>query len=128
MKILLLEDDSGVRLTLSCLLRFCGHEAVAIENGNEGLHVYNSGFDAILCDIEMPVMGGIEFFKCLKQRLRLLHQALLPFIFISAYVTPEIVDKIQSLGADCILKKPIDASVLCATLMALSNDSSSNKN
>lgn len=116
---LLLEDDSGVRLTLSCLLHFCGHEAVAVENGHEGLHAYNSGIDVILCDIEMPVMGGIEFFTHLKQGSELLHQSLPPFIFMSAYVTPEIVDQVQSLGADCVLKKPIDASVLCATLMAL---------
>lgn len=62
-KILVAEDDDGVRLLVTRALRLEGHEVVAVEDGEfalERLVAENGAFDLLLSDIRMPAMTGIE--------------------------------------------------------------------
>lgn len=62
-KILVAEDDEGVRLLVTRALRMEGHEVVAVEDGEyalERLVEADGGFDLLLSDIRMPAMTGIE--------------------------------------------------------------------
>lgn len=62
-KILVAEDDSGVRLLVTRALRLEGHHVVAVEDGEyalERLVETNGDFDLLLSDIRMPAMTGIE--------------------------------------------------------------------
>lgn len=66
-KILVVEDDK----TISALLRsILGKKYPMIdvaENGEEAYRLYeNNYYDAIICDIDMPIMTGIEFYKKIK--------------------------------------------------------------
>lgn len=62
-KILVAEDDDGVRLLVTRALRLEGHHVVAVEDGEyalERLVETNGDFDLLLSDIRMPAMTGIE--------------------------------------------------------------------
>ena len=62
-RILVAEDDAGVRLLVTRALRMEGHSVTAVEDGEyalEQLVEEDGGFDLVLSDIRMPAMTGIE--------------------------------------------------------------------
>ena len=62
-KLLIAEDDTGVRLLVERALRLEGHEVIAVEDGELALEVlveHDGDFDLLLSDIRMPAMTGIE--------------------------------------------------------------------
>ncbi|MFD2236680.1 response regulator [Aureimonas populi] len=62
-KILVAEDDAGVRLLVARALRLDGHAVSVAEDGEEALEVLvaeDGDFDLVLSDIRMPAMTGIE--------------------------------------------------------------------
>jgi DNA-binding NtrC family response regulator len=68
MRILLIDDDTGVRMLLRRMLDRAGHEVAEGENGFHGIaHIRNTKFDLILTDIIMPIMNGVEFIKIARQ-------------------------------------------------------------
>ncbi len=68
-KILIVDDDYAVRELCESILTSC-FEGVIIDhasNGMEALEKTSSrDYSAIICDVDMPVMGGISFYKKLK--------------------------------------------------------------
>ena len=65
--IMIIDDDSGIRKTLTDILRFKGYEAVSAEDGREGLHMLRaSPADLALIDIGLPDISGIEVLKRIK--------------------------------------------------------------
>lgn len=66
-RLLLIDDDPAVSLTLARMLEFCGHEVTRIESAEDGLSAaVSSPPDALLLDMKMPEMGGLEFLKRLR--------------------------------------------------------------
>ncbi|NDW05887.1 response regulator [Jiella sp. 40Bstr34] len=62
-KLLIAEDDTGVRLLVERALRLEGHDVIAVEDGELALEVleeHAGAFDLLLSDIRMPAMTGIE--------------------------------------------------------------------
>ena len=62
-RILVAEDDAGVRLLVTRALRMEGHSVTAVEDGEyalEQLVEHDGSFDLLLSDIRMPAMTGIE--------------------------------------------------------------------
>lgn len=64
-------------------------------------------FDIILCDINMPMMGGIELATQLKKKM-----IYTPLIFITGDANPEVTQKAFEIGAANILQKPFDLKEL----------------
>ena len=57
MKVLIIDDERSIRNTLKEILEFEGHEVATAEDGKQGLDkALAENFDAIFCDIKMPVM------------------------------------------------------------------------
>ena len=62
-RILVAEDDTGVRLLVARALRLEGHDVVLAEDGEMAIDILaeeNGAFDLVLSDIRMPGMTGIE--------------------------------------------------------------------
>lgn len=62
-KILVAEDDAGVRLLVARALRLDGHDVSVAEDGEEALEAIveaDGAFDLVLSDIRMPALTGIE--------------------------------------------------------------------
>src|SRR5690348_10220063 len=62
-RILLIEDDRGIREVLKCILEDEGYSVVVADNGQRGLEILRSSPtpDIIVLDLRMPVMDGWEF-------------------------------------------------------------------
>jgi DNA-binding NtrC family response regulator len=80
-RLLIVEDDSDIRLLLSHFFQEYVDEIVLAENGAEALvHVKNQEFDSILCDIEMPKMNGLKFLAYLRSLGQMT-----PFVVLTAF-------------------------------------------
>jgi two-component system response regulator AtoC len=61
-KILIIDDDAGLRKTLTLILGDAGYDVLQAEDGEQGLAIAREQEpDIILCDVRMPKLGGIEF-------------------------------------------------------------------
>jgi two-component system response regulator AtoC len=62
MRILIVDDEQGLRHTISTILREEGHEVATASHGEEALAALSaSPADLVLCDVRMPVMDGMTF-------------------------------------------------------------------
>ena len=108
-KVLLIDDEEGIRESLSIMLQIEGFETVALPDAIKALQLFDSGdyFDFIISDIKMPHMDGIEFLR--EVRKRELDSIV---IMITAYGNIETpVDAIKS-GADDYIRKPVKTDEL----------------
>ncbi|MDD7281084.1 response regulator transcription factor [Floccifex sp.] len=106
--ILVVEDEKGIRETLSIFLKNQGYSVIEAENGKDALQKVNADVHLAIVDIMMPEMDGITFTVQARQMYDF------PIIFLSA--KSEDIDKINGLnvGGDDYVTKPFEVSVLMA--------------
>jgi two-component system response regulator len=107
MKILVVDDDEGVKLILRRLIGLkLFTTPIEASNGLEGLlKVEKEAPDLVLLDLGMPLRGGVEFLEKLRESKT---YASTPVIVISSSKDKEIVGKLISLGISGYLLKPLD--------------------
>ncbi len=114
LSLLVAEDVDYNRRVLQALLECEGHHLVVVATGTEAVAAAAVGaFDAILMDINMPEMNGIEA----ARRIRSLPDpgvARVPIIGLTAEVDPQ--GRHPAVGIDHFLVKPLDLSMLRAIL------------
>ncbi len=67
-KILLIEDDAGLRAALGEILRDAGYEVLEAGEGNSGIRIYTESTpDLVITDVIMPEKEGIETILALKK-------------------------------------------------------------
>ncbi|MCH1572009.1 MAG: sigma-54 dependent transcriptional regulator, partial [Longimicrobiales bacterium] len=67
MKILIIDDDAGLRKSLTLILSDAGYVVLQAEDGEQGLGVAREQMpDMILCDVRMPKLGGLEFLEAYR--------------------------------------------------------------
>lgn len=67
MKLLIIDDDAGLRKSLTLILSDAGYEVLQAEDGSQGLAVAREQSpDMILCDVRMPKLGGLEFLEAYR--------------------------------------------------------------
>ena len=104
--ILLAEDNPANQLVASQMLESLGATVEIAEDGIEARDMaLTSPFDALLIDIEMPRMNGIELMRCLRAVDGPV--SALPMVALTAYVMREHVSAIAGAGADGVIAKPI---------------------
>lgn len=102
MRIMVVDDEFHVARVLAESVRFQGHEAVVAHSGFEGLSLLSqSAVDAVLLDLVMPHMSGIE----VLQEIRRMHPAL-PVIVVTGHATLAEIDEAQRLGVTEVIAKP----------------------
>ena len=109
-RILLVEDEPGLVLTLTDRLRSEGYDVTSAIDGPSGLDVATSQkFDVILLDVMLPGMSGFDVCRDLRQR-----GIQTPIIMLTA--RGQVVDKVLGLkiGADDYVTKPFDMLELLA--------------
>ena len=107
--ILLVEDDPDLRDAVAEILTDEGFRVVRSADGREALAALKSGleFCAILLDIRMPVMDGVEF---RRHQLRNPELAKVPVVAFSASSGEEA--EVRALGIDTSIAKPVDLAAL----------------
>jgi two-component system, sensor histidine kinase RpfC len=118
LKILVAEDNMINRRVIAKILERAGHEAHLVGNGEEALEVLdNERFDAVVMDLHMPVMSGIEAAKL--YRYATLGHAEPPIIGLTADATPSARQGAKEAGMDVCLTKPIEPKHLLDTIDSL---------
>jgi len=110
-RILVVDDETPVRVTLAANLELEGYEVVEAHDGPSALdHVRDSSFDLVITDIRMPGMSGVELFHEIR-RLR----PTLPVVLMTAFAVEGLVQEALREGAHMVLQKPfaIDWAVKC---------------
>ncbi|MFT7246571.1 MAG: signal transduction histidine kinase/CheY-like chemotaxis protein [Candidatus Azotimanducaceae bacterium] len=113
---LLLVDDVAInRDVISELLRNTGFSVTTAENGTEALAlVEDRQFDALLLDVYMPGMSGLE----VAQQERARHFTG-PIIGLTATTDPKVVTECLASGMNQVFRKPVDISALTACIVDL---------
>ena len=110
--ILVVDDERAIRSTLTEILGFEKYKVTEAENGEDALQkVKTEKYDAVLCDIKMPKMDGMEFLE-----KALAHQPDLPIIMISGHGTVELAVEATKKGAFDFIVKPPDLNRLLITI------------
>lgn len=119
-KLLLVEDEDGLRMTLCDRLESENYSIDTASTGTIGLEKARNGkYDLILLDIMLPELDGFEICKTLRKE-----GSVTPILMLTAKCLLE--DKIAGLtyGADDYLTKPFEVSELLARINALIRRSS----
>lgn len=109
--VLVVDDDSKNLVALESVLDTGGFQLIKAQTGAEALlALMNRDFAAIVLDVEMPDMSGIELARMIKERKRTQH---IPIIFLTAhYREDEHAVLGYDVGAVDYLTKPINPAVL----------------
>jgi two-component system, NtrC family, response regulator AtoC len=108
-RILVIDDEKGIRDSLGLILRMEGYEAECVDSAKRGLGLIDGGarYDFIICDIKLPEMSGMEFLEEIRER-----DLASIIIMISAYGTVESSIEAIKKGADDYINKPINPEEL----------------
>jgi len=110
-KILVADDESSIRRTIKDILEFEKYEVELASNGLEAYEIFEANdFDAVLLDIKMPEMDGID---ALEKMMRIKD---VPVIMISGHGTIETAVEAIKKGAYDFIVKPPDLNRLLITL------------
>ena len=112
MRVLIIDDDAGLRQSLALLLREAGYEAVGEGSPEQALRLaVGGGFDLILCDVRMHGMDGVSFLRRYRAEGG---QALV--IMMSGYGSEDTAIAAMREGAYDYLHKPFRPDEVTLTL------------
>jgi class 3 adenylate cyclase len=115
-KILVVEDEAGIRNNILLMLKIERFAAVGAENGRVALELARRHQpDLILCDINMPEMDGFAVLETLRAEPGF---ADTPFVFLTALDDRASLRRGMNLGADDYLTKPFTRDELMAAVNA----------
>src|SRR5580698_11324582 len=113
-KILVVEDEEAIRMTLEDRLQSEGYTVEFAVDGEQGFKkATQGGFDLILLDIMMPKKNGFDVCRDIRMA-----GVVVPILMLTA--RGQVVDKVLGLkiGADDYLTKPFDVIELLARIEA----------
>jgi DNA-binding NarL/FixJ family response regulator len=115
--ILIVDDDLGIRLSVSDYLEMAGYSVVMSENGQNALAMVSQHQPhLIVTDVTMPQMDGYELIRQVRRQPAF---RLLPVIFLTARTNTDERIKGYQLGCDAYLPKPFELNELTAVVRNL---------
>jgi len=118
-RVLLVEDDAGLRDALGLVLRATGMDVVEAGDGHGALERFDAdGADAVVLDVMLPGLDGFEVCSELRRRSQV------PIVMVTARDAAADIVRGLELGADDYIVKPFEAAVLLARLRAVLRRSS----
>jgi signal transduction histidine kinase/CheY-like chemotaxis protein len=119
-RVLAAEDNVTNQLVLTTVMQIFGFELEMVENGRQAVVAWEAAsFDAILMDIQMPVMDGIAATRAIRAAEISLGRPRTPIIALSANALTHQVNEYLDAGMDAHVAKPIELAKLQATLEAV---------
>lgn len=107
LKVMIVDDQTGIRRLLSEYFHSEGWKPVEAKNGQEAVNLLTESPDVILLDMKMPVMDGLETLRHVRARF-----PDLPVIIMTAYGELDLVHQAESLGISAKISKPFDIEAL----------------
>ncbi len=113
MKILIVEDDPGMRASLKELLEMSGHQVMTGEDGRQGLELAAQGPEFIFCDVDMPHLDGHGLLAEIKKMPGVCD---VPFVFLTGQNQRHELRAGMTLGADDYITKPYSSNDILAAI------------
>lgn len=112
MSVLIVDDDTGFRKTLSQILSKKGYETIEAESGFKAIEILKERpVGIVLMDIKMPVMDGVQTYKKLKQI-----RPGTAVIMMTAFAVDELINEAVKEGVFAVLRKPFDIDAAIKTI------------
>lgn len=115
-RIMLVEDESIIRLDLAMILKEAGYDIVGeAGDGEKAIELaYTLKPDLIIMDIKMPKMDGLKASKIINEKLKV------PILLLTAYSQQEYIEKAKKVNIIGYVVKPFsEASLIPAVEIAL---------
>ncbi|WP_313344754.1 response regulator [Stenotrophomonas sp.] len=110
-RIAIVDDDDGVRQSLSSLVRSLGHEVRTYASAAAFLADDGDAPDCLLTDIQMPQMSGDQLQAALIER-----GCRFPMLFMTAFPNDAVRDRVMGRGGRAFLVKPVDGEAMSQCL------------
>lgn len=117
-RILIVDDEERIReVVRACLVKLAQWEAIAASSGTEAIQLaVQEQPDAILLDVSMPGMDGVETLRYLQEHPQTCR---IPVIFLTAKVQPVEQALYQKLGVAGLIMKPFDPVLISQEISRL---------
>ena len=103
-KVLIVDDQRSIRLTLSAILESRGCDVTEVEDGYRAIDAAGeSSFDLVLMDIKMPGINGVQTFREIK---KISPGSLV--VMMTGYAVQDLVDTAMEEGALSVIYKPFE--------------------
>jgi CheY-like chemotaxis protein len=119
-RILLADDSAFNRKAVAAYLRNAAASVIEVEHGQavlDQLRAHEEGFDAVIVDLHMPGMDGLETAQAIRAASE--PWAAVPVVALTAHSDEPAVAAARAAGMDAFLVKPVDSSLLYETLVRL---------
>jgi len=115
-RVLVIDDEADIRLTVKTVLQKEGYEVIEAEDGEKGVAKAKAGdnplmLNAIICDLQMPKMGGMDAITSLRKQF-----PSCPVIVLSGTATVDKANILFKQGVIEVLSKPIENKALIAAV------------
>ena len=115
MRVLIVDDNLDIIKLLTKVFLVKGHEIRTSTNSKEGLElIKNEDWDAILLDIAMPELSGLDIIDDLEKNNLLKKKTI--WIFSAASITDNEIKELVERGVVGIIRKPIKLKELFSTI------------
>ncbi len=116
-KLLCVEDNATQRRMIDLMLAATGIDIEFASDGREAVEAWQvNEYDAVLMDMEMPVMSGLKAVREIRQMEGGLHLGYTPILFLSGNGSADQVDQAFEAGGDGHLSKPFTSTALIGAL------------
>ena len=115
-KILFVDDSASMRQVVGIALKNAGYEVEAAADGQEGVSKLGERYAAIVTDLNMPHMNGIEFIQQVKQNA---NNKFAPIIMLTTESSDAMKKEGQAAGAKVWIVKPFKPDQLIGVLSKL---------
>jgi signal transduction histidine kinase/ActR/RegA family two-component response regulator len=119
LRILVVDDNATNRVVLQTLLAHVGVATATASDGAEAVAAWEGGhWDAILMDIHMPEMDGLQASLAIRGQEQAEGRARTPIIAVTASVLSHETARYLAAGMDAVVPKPVEAQALMAAIEA----------
>ena len=110
-KILVVDDEAPIRKTIRLQLEGTGYEILEAEDGEKGIELLDNEnileVDAIICDVRMPKVNGIEAVAYFRE-----HYPSIPVVVLTGFPDVQLATDFMKEGVVDYLVKPVEKDKL----------------
>jgi len=116
-RILLIDDEKLVVMTLARLLKRQGYEVITALTGKKAIEtVEKTDLDLIISDIRMPDLDGIEAIIKMREIVKESKRQAIPEVLITGYASDEAHERAKELNVADYIYKPFDTKAFLGTV------------
>jgi DNA-binding NtrC family response regulator len=112
MKILIADDEEGLRMSMACILELEGHAVATAADGYQAIDkVKQEPFNLVFLDIKMPGLNGVETFKTIKQL-----RPQTAVVIMTAFALNDLIKEALQEGAHTCVYKPFEMDTILSVI------------